>query len=504
MNDQEHGMTVAAGAADNRLTGGEGARGLERLGLRLRVFLFFALIAAGSAAIVAGAAAFGHARLAVLDPASAFAATAAIAIFLILGLVTAVWLLFDEHVARPLLALAADLRAKAHAGAPTRIDGRSARYLGDLAPAVTAVASNLERTRTAVDEAVARETERLAAENARLAAILERAPVGVVACSAERRIALYNGRALALLGGSTVVGLGRPLPPVLDAGGGAGGTAPGRAAGVRMGAAPLPAPRTGRAGAGEEGLVLFLEPDGEAETGPEAGAERRQRPVAARPGGEGALLLYDFSVLAAAPAPDPNAVPLDALPMVVFDTETTGLYPERGDEIVQIGAVRMLNGRVLAAEVFDTLVDPGRPIPATSARIHGITSERVAGAPTIAEAGRAFLAFSEGAVLVAHNAPFDLACFERHAGAIGTRIRQPVLDTILLSAVLFGEAASLGLDELAERLGVPIDGAARHTALGDAVATARILERLVPMLKERGVVTLADALAASRRHRGVR
>lgn len=504
MTRENDGMAGAGGATGT--AGGEpgiDARGLERLGLRLRIFLFFALIAGGGAAIVAGAAAFGHAKLDELDPGAAIAASAAIAIFLLVGLVLAVWLLFDEHVARPLTALAADLRAKAHADVATGIDTRLGRYLGDLAPAASAVASDLSRTRAAVSEAVARETARLSQENARLAAILEVAPFGVVAASRDGRIALYNGRASALLGGPTFVGLGRPLPPALAADlASASDASPGGArlvtippdggAGEAICVASLPLPAHG-AGAGDPGgvRVLFLRE----EPGPRPGGDGPQAPP---------VLVHDVGVLDRPPPPELEETRLDALSLVVFDTETTGLYPERDDEIVQIGAVRMLGTRVLAAEAFETLVDPGRHIPGASVRVHGITDARVAGAPPIAEAGRAFLRFCAGSVPVAHNAPFDLACFERHATAIGARFEGPVLDTILLAAVVYGQAVPHGLDELAARLGVAVDESARHTALGDALVTARILACLIPTLRERGVVTLADALAASRRHRRAR
>jgi DNA polymerase III epsilon subunit-like protein len=125
-------------------------------------------------------------------------------------------------------------------------------------------------------------------------------------------------------------------------------------------------------------------------------------------------LTYDFALIRSEVTTDQRSAALRALTYVIFDTETTGLDPER-DEIVQIGAVRVVNGRIVEGERYDTLVNPGRPIPPGSTRVHGISDDMVATAPTVADAVAGFHAFAKGAVLVAHNAPFDLA-FLRRAG----------------------------------------------------------------------------------------
>jgi len=124
----------------------------------------------------------------------------------------------------------------------------------------------------------------------------------------------------------------------------------------------------------------------------------------------------------------------------------------------------------------------------------------VSGAPGIAAAGAAFHRFCAGSVLVAHNAPFDLAFLHRHAEAIGAAFDHPVLDTVLLSAVLFGGAESHSLDALSDRLGVVIPERQRHTALGDARATAEVFRLMLPMLAARGVGTLGAVQAATARN----
>ncbi len=227
---------------------------------------------------------------------------------------------------------------------------------------------------------------------------------------------------------------------------------------------------------------------------------RAARPAVSPPHPAPRIAAYDFDLLARARIEAVAARRLSDLTYVVFDTETTGLLPSQGDEIVQIAAVRLVNGRIVTGERFESLVNPGRPIPAAATAVHRVTEAMVAGAPRIDEVGRQFHAFAADAVLVAHNAPFDLEFLRRHEAEIGQRFDHPVLDTVLLSAVLFGSHETHSLDALAERLGVVIPAEARHTAMGDTLATAEAFLRMLPMLKARGLDTFGALVAELKRH----
>jgi len=183
------------------------------------------------------------------------------------------------------------------------------------------------------------------------------------------------------------------------------------------------------------------------------------------------------------------------LAYTVFDTETTGLNPAQGDEILQIGATRIVNGKLLRQESFEQLVDPGRDIPPAGIPIHGITPEMVRGKPAIAQVLPAFHAFASDTVLVAHNAAFDLRFLQLKEAATGLRFEQPVLDTLLLSAVVHPNQESHQLETIAERFGLTVVG--RHTALGDAMVTAEVFLKLVPLLAEMGIHTLGQAREAA-------
>jgi DNA polymerase-3 subunit epsilon len=681
---------------------------LTRLSLRLRVFLIFVGLAAAVIAATVVGLWLGYQRLGDPVAAKGFVQAGVLAGFAALGLVAAVWYLFDLNVAKPIETLSGALRARAHADVTATMDVEIARYLGDLAPAAEAAAQSLSETRSALAEAVARETLRLGTEKARLEALLSDVPVGVILCSADHGLVFYNGPAADVIGagwaGGLEAGLDRKLfdylhpAPLRDAfdrlratgdadaasdllcttiagvrvlaarmrllGAGRGDgyvltlrditgdmasearreamleTAldglrrPAAAIATLVGVMPddaLPTPmaealRTetarlsqavtrfgeardeGRGDAGvlpqtrasdlakgfaarlsAEGIPVKVEaadlilrcngfelimllaalagqiaerangslsltieeedsgaairlawqgprasvgevdgwlagvlseemPDLRArmvlaahateiwpETLPDGHSAiclpiRRARRAVARPKPVARKVVYDFDLLSPARSDRLADASLDKLTYVVFDSETTGLNPRAGDEIVQLAAVRIVNGRRVEGEVFDTLVNPGRQIPPGSTAVHGITDAMVADAPPVLEVIRSFHKFAEGAVLIAHNAPFDMEFLRRVEGQLGQRFDMPVLDTVLLSAVVYGQHEVHSLDALTHRLGITIPEEARHTAIGDTVATADAFLKLVPALNGRGFRTFGEVLTEVRKH----
>ncbi len=660
------------------------------LSLRLRIFLFFAFLACASSGLAIAGLTLGYVRLGEEHAISAFVIAGVIAVLAIFALTTWVWVLFDENVAKPVERLAAEMRARAHADIDEEIDHSPTKYLGDLGTAAAAVTSNLTETRNAMALAVGRETARLSAEKTRLETLLSEVPDGVLFCTPWHAIALYNGHARDVLGGSEALGLNRPVRGLLrmapitqayerlvakehdddDDGGtdvlvttrngarmlearmrllrleGQETERPGYVltlrdvtsdmathlerthlleallSGVKEAAAALPASETKDAlvrlasdteqkkrgtdtdwwpmenlvaedlgaalearlsrkgvalacdlgptilrcdgfavtrllerlaldwtGSGAQELTVTLAAEGPEEAvvslegrgdipaaesvetwlatplspgmtgffggavctahgtrvtaepaGPGRAALRLALPLARpEPHRPSRAVLYDFDLLNADIPDDLAAASLKELSFVVFDTETTGLNPQV-DEVCQIAAVRVVNGNLIDAERFDMLVNPGRGIPAASTAVHHITDEMVANAPGVAEAMARFHTFADGCVLVAHNAPFDMAFLRRREREIGRRFDQPILDTVLCSAILFGQSAEHTLDALCDRLSITIPEQDRHTAIGDAIGTGDAFRKMIPMLEAAELPNLGALIKAFDRH----
>ena len=195
------------------------------------------------------------------------------------------------------------------------------------------------------------------------------------------------------------------------------------------------------------------------------------------------------------PSLDDLGRPLATTAFVVVDLETTGAGPEAS--ITEIGAVRVRGGDVEGE--FQTLVHPASAIPPLISVLTGITDAMVARAPTAAEALPSFWEFARGAVLVAHNAAFDIGFLKRAAADLDTRWwNPPVLDTVALArgVLLRDEVPNVKLATLARHFRAPVQP--NHRALTDAQATVHVLHALLERVGNRGVSTLEDLLEFTR------
>ena len=192
-----------------------------------------------------------------------------------------------------------------------------------------------------------------------------------------------------------------------------------------------------------------------------------------------------------------SATPLLALDAVIFDTETTSLDPSRA-RLLELGAVRLVAGRLSGEDRFHSLVDPGEPVPPASTRIHGIDSERLKGAPDFATVWPAFRKYAGDAVVIGHTIDYDLAIVANEAKRAQIEFKTPrAIDTRTLAELVKPTLSGFSIEQLAAWLEIEVED--RHSALGDALTTARIFLRLVPLLRERGIRTFAEAEAACRR-----
>ncbi len=184
-------------------------------------------------------------------------------------------------------------------------------------------------------------------------------------------------------------------------------------------------------------------------------------------------------------------MPLRSLRAVVLDTETTGLDTAKA-RIVQLGAVAMDGADVHPDDKFDCLVDPGEPIPEVATGIHGISDADVAGAAPASAALPALDDWIGERVIVGFSIGFDLAVIRAEYARMGREwAPHRSLCVRHLSEVVAPNLPNTGLETVAAWLGVEVEG--RHQAFGDALTTAHVFQRMIPMLAEKGIQTLAQA-----------
>ncbi len=190
------------------------------------------------------------------------------------------------------------------------------------------------------------------------------------------------------------------------------------------------------------------------------------------------------------------STPLLSLDAVSLDTETTGLDLRKA-RLLEIGAVRIAGGRIESAGSFHQLVNPQEVIPAFSTAVHGIDNEKVADAPSFAAIWPQFQSFTGDAIIIGHTIGFDLAMLAQECRRAGLPFEKPrSLDTQFLAQLVNPRLTGQSLGQLADWLGVEVTD--RHSALGDALTTARVFQAMIPKLRDGGIRTYAEAAQACR------
>jgi len=172
---------------------------------------------------------------------------------------------------------------------------------------------------------------------------------------------------------------------------------------------------------------------------------------------------------------------------VVFDIETTGLSSSN-DRIIEIGAVKIKNGNII--DSFSSYINPQRDIPANITELTGISNEDVKDAPTEEKVIRDFMAFAGDAVLVAHNANFDMGFLRSCLGRMNKESENTVLDTLQLTRMLLPQLKSHKLNIVAKHFKVSLEN--HHRAVDDSKATGEILLKCFELLKEKEAFTVDD------------
>jgi len=172
---------------------------------------------------------------------------------------------------------------------------------------------------------------------------------------------------------------------------------------------------------------------------------------------------------------------------VVFDLETTGFSSEN-NKIIEIGAVKIKNGEII--DRFSELVNPKENIPYNITELTGISNSMVKDCRTIRDILPEFMEFSKGAVLVAHNASFDISFIKKNCERLKIDFKASILDTIPLCKFVYPELKKYKLNIVAKHLNISLEN--HHRAVDDAKATAEILLNCFQKLKEKNIKTLSQ------------
>ncbi len=176
--------------------------------------------------------------------------------------------------------------------------------------------------------------------------------------------------------------------------------------------------------------------------------------------------------------------------LVVLDTETTGLRPQAGDEIISVGACIIHGGKILPSEMFHRLVNPNRPIPRLITELTGISEEMVAGADNFCAVIEDFLDFLKDSVIIGHSIEFDINFINYKLRPYNVRVNNFHLDTGIISRAINPHWKLHTLDGILASQGIEPLG--RHTALGDALLTAGVFLNFLDQLERQKIKTLMD------------
>ncbi len=184
-------------------------------------------------------------------------------------------------------------------------------------------------------------------------------------------------------------------------------------------------------------------------------------------------------------------IPMDELDYTVIDTETTGFYPHEGDEIISLGAVKMRGTKILTAEKFDQLVNPFRPIPEKITLLTGIDNNATNQKKDVFTVLRELMEFIGDTVVVGHALGLDLSFINRKLKLFcNTRFYNIIIDTKGIAMIMFPPHNPTDLDSLLHMHG--IESVNRHTALGDALLTARLFGLFIEKMRCKNVITVRD------------
>lgn len=163
---------------------------------------------------------------------------------------------------------------------------------------------------------------------------------------------------------------------------------------------------------------------------------------------------------------------------IVLDTETTGLSPQAGDRLVEIGCVELVN-HVPTGRNHHVYINPERDMPEEAFKVHGLSEDFLRDKPVFADVATAFVDFIEDSTLIIHNAPFDMGFLNAELQAAGrAKLANPVIDTVMLARKVH-PGARVSLDALCKHYGIDNSRRTLHGALLDSEILAEVYLELI-------------------------